>query len=126
MNDQDFHQEQLQLLRDFNERLQKLTQAPSGGMLGELAAQFDDLVTAPHTFLDEGPAVVARMMTTTPQLAEHFPRELLWYLGGECLHFMPDEEIDQLTALDEERRAAAARGETFAWRSAHDATRNLP
>lgn len=118
MNDAEFHQEQLGLLNAFNERLQAFASAPGGEALNDLAGQFTALVIAPQSVMDEAPALVARMLTTAPQLAEHFPRDLLWYLGGECLHFMPDEEIDRLCGLDEQRREADAQGETFDWREA--------
>ena len=40
---------------------------------------------------------------------------LLWFFGGDCLHFMPDEEIDLFQRLDERRYEAEERGETFDW-----------
>jgi len=41
------------------------------------------------------------------------PRDLLWFFGGDCLHFMPDEEIAFYQALDELRFSAEARGQIF-------------
>jgi hypothetical protein len=32
-----------------------------------------------------------------------FPRDVLYLLGGECLHYMPDEEISAYQELDELR-----------------------
>ncbi len=61
----------------------------------------------------EGPALVSRLFTHYPDFAPLFPRDLLWFLGGECLHFMPDEEIERYHRLDEMRREAAERGETL-------------
>lgn len=118
MDDREFHQEQLQLFVAFQKQLQTLADAPGGETLSEIAAHYAELVEQPARVLDEAPALVSRMLTTTPQLAEHFPRDLLWYLGGECLHFMPDEEIDRLSALDEQRRLAQRSGDTFDWREA--------
>ena len=118
MNDTDFHSEQISLFNAFCERLRLLAAEPAGAGLAELSAQFADLAGRPRDVMDEAPPLVARMLTIAPQLAEHFPRDLLWYLGGECLHFMPDEEIERLTALDDQRRAAVSQGQDFNWREA--------
>lgn len=118
MNDEEFHREQLGLFEAFNQRLQSFAKAPGGEALGELAAQFSGLAAEPERILDDAPALVSRMLTTAPQLTEHFPRDLLWYLGQECLHFMPDEEIERLSALDDQRRDAQRQGQTFDWRAA--------
>jgi hypothetical protein len=50
-----------------------------------------------------------------PQIAHLVPRDLLWYFGGDCLHFMPDEEIDLYTALEERRFEAEENEEPFDW-----------
>ena len=49
------------------------------------------------------PALVARLFTTYPDFAPTFPRELLWFFGGDCLHYMPDEEIATFQQLEELR-----------------------
>ncbi|MFT6260696.1 MAG: hypothetical protein ACJASH_001254, partial [Bermanella sp.] len=36
-----------------------------------------------------------------PTYAPHLGREVLWYFGGEALHFMPDPEIEKFQALDD-------------------------
>lgn len=36
-----------------------------------------------------------------PQLAPMVPRDLLWFFGGECLHFMSDEEISKYQRLED-------------------------
>ena len=59
----------------------------------------------------QGPALVERLFTTYPDFAPLFPRDLLWFLGGDCLHFMPDAEIETFQKLDQMRHEAAARGE---------------
>ena len=68
--------------------------------------------------MTEGPALVARLFTTYPDFAPTFPRELLWFFGGDCLHFMPDDEIAMYQQLEEQRWQAAARGEIFDLRAA--------
>jgi hypothetical protein len=39
----------------------------------------------------------------------------LWFFGGDCLHFMPDEEIQLYQQLDERRFAVEETGEDFDW-----------
>ncbi|WP_206046791.1 PA2817 family protein [Mangrovimicrobium sediminis] len=77
--------------------------------LRQLARAFADL-PADSVYI-EGPALVSRLFTTYPDFAPTFPRDLLWFLGGECLHFMPDDEIALYQRLDEERESASGRGE---------------
>lgn len=125
MNDMDFHNLQLKLFSAFNAQLQTAAKSPGGEMLVELAQQCDALHGDASALLDDGPALVSRMFTTAPQLVELFPRDLLWYLGGECLHFMPDEEIQSLGTLDEARRDADLRGEPFNWSEQHALARKL-
>jgi hypothetical protein len=125
MNDTELHSEQLALFAAFNDRLQTQASAADGIGLGELAQQFDAMNAAPKRIPEEAPALVYRMLTVAPQLTSMFPRELLWYLGGECLHFMPDEEIASFTALDEQRRDALASGEPFNWQGARAAALGL-
>jgi len=121
MDDTAFHREQMAHVTRLAAHIDALSAAPGGEPLHAIAAAFNDLVAQPGRIMDEGPALVARLMTTTPQAAEFVPRDLLWYLGGDCLHFMPDEEIDYYTRLDEARRAADKRGEPFDWRAAQTA-----
>lgn len=59
----------------------------------------------------DGSSLVSRLFTTYPDFSPTFPRELLWFLGGDCLHFMPDDEIALYQALEEQREETAARGE---------------
>lgn len=118
MNDQQFHAEQLTQLRGFVARLQQWATESGNEPLLPLAEAFGDLAERPEAFHDEGPALVYRLFTTSPAFAGGFPRDLLWYCGGECLHFMPDEEIERWSQLDEDRRGAAAQGLNFDWASA--------
>lgn len=118
MDDQQFHREQVTRFHTVASRLEQWASEPGNEVLAALAEAFRDLSQRPEALQDEGPAMVYRLFTTSPGFAESFPRDLLWYLGADCLHFMPDDEIERWTALDEERREAASRGQTFDWSSA--------
>jgi len=72
----------------------------------------------PHTnanFLYEGQELLCRIITTYPHLTPLLYRDLLWFFGGDCLHFMPDEEIARYQLLDEQRHDAAINGRKFSY-----------
>ena len=115
MNDQQYLEHCRALLeafaRDFAQRTESL---PEDDGLRELARGFQGLLepAGGDSYLQAQP-LVNRLFTTYPEFAPTLPRELLWFWGGDCLHFMPDEEIDLYQQLDELRLEAAARGETL-------------
>jgi len=62
-----------------------------------------------------GQDLLCQVIQRYPQIAHLVPRDLLWYFGGDCLNFMPDEEIDMYTALEERRFEAEENEEPFDW-----------
>ncbi|PKM05066.1 MAG: dehydrogenase [Gammaproteobacteria bacterium HGW-Gammaproteobacteria-6] len=68
--------------------------------------------------LFSGQEILCQIISRYPQIAHLIPRDLLWYFGGDCLHYMPDEEIAQYQLIDEHRAAAEERGEVFNWEQA--------
>lgn len=61
----------------------------------------------------DGQAWISRLFRNYPSLAPHMGREVLWYFGGEALHFMPDEEIAKFQQLEEALAASLESGEDF-------------
>ncbi|MEM1113597.1 MAG: PA2817 family protein [Pseudomonadota bacterium] len=119
MNDQQYTQHCRQVLNDYCAQLAQRTQAlPEGDHLRELAHDFVRLASDAGDLHGDGPALVMRLFTHYPDFVPDFPRELLWFMGGECLHFMPDEEIAVYQSLDEMRAEAAIRGELIDFQSA--------
>jgi hypothetical protein len=55
---------------------------------------------------DRGQWLVTRLVSGYNHLMPITPRDLLWFFGGDCLHYMPDEEIHFYQQLDELRFAA--------------------
>ncbi|WP_163834623.1 PA2817 family protein [Spartinivicinus ruber] len=66
----------------------------------------------------QGQDLTCQLISYWPQLTPVIPRDLLWLLGGECLHFMPEEEIAVYQQLEEQRLAAEMSGEPFDWQAA--------
>lgn len=84
--------------REFLERLEALPQ---------LSEQDD--------FLFEGQQLINRVVASYPHLMPLLHRDLLWFFGGDCLHYMPDDEIARYQELDERRHNAAETGEPFSY-----------
>lgn len=64
-----------------------------------------------HTF--DGQKLVLQQISKYPNYTECWARDLLWYFGGDCLHFMPDEEITKFQQMDEARFEAIDAGKVF-------------
>ena len=62
-----------------------------------------------------GQDLMSQVLLRYPQIAHLVPRDLLWFFGGDCLHFMPDEELDLYQALEERRFEAEQNDEPFDW-----------
>ena len=80
--------------------------------------RYDELIAQMQRGDDErylGQELVSQVFQRYPQIAHQVPRDLLWFFGGECLHFMPDEDIANYQLLDERRSIALERGEAFDW-----------
>ena len=126
MNDAQYLQHCRELLADFARDLAVRTRhLPPEDPLCELALAFQAAVEATDDLHAQGTALAVRLFTTYPDMAPLFPRQLLWFLGGECLHLMPDEEIAQYQQLEDQRLQAAARGETLDLRQARAKLLNL-
>lgn len=81
--------------------------------------RFDDLLTQlPQDPIESqylGQDLLCQIIQRYPQIAHLVPRDLLWFFGGDCLHFMPDDEIDLYQKLEERRFEAEQNDEPFDW-----------
>ena len=119
MNDEQYLQYCRELRAGFTKDLSaRIESLPEGDPLQQLAGEFRELSEDGADLYTDGPTLVSRLFTGFPDFVPIFPRDLLWFFGGECLHFMPDEEIDAYQQLEQQRLDAAARGETLDMRSA--------
>ena len=62
-----------------------------------------------------GQDLLTQVIQRYPQIAHLVPRDLLWFFAGDCLHFMPDDEISLYQALEERRYEAEQNDEPFDW-----------
>jgi hypothetical protein len=118
MNDEQYLQHCRDLMRAFADTLaQRCRDLPEDDSLRQLA-QSMQRAAGSDSLYEEGPELVDRLFTTYPDFAPGFPRDLLWFLGGQCLHFMPDEEIALCQQADQLRREAAQAGEQLSLQEA--------
>jgi hypothetical protein len=74
----------------------------------EFLTALNKLITHPQAadWLDQGRALLCRVVSSYPHLMPLLYRDLLWFFGGDCLHYMPDDEINLFQQLDEQREQA--------------------
>ncbi|MEM8563407.1 MAG: PA2817 family protein [Pseudomonadota bacterium] len=127
MNDEQYRDYNIALLRAFSQTLCERTQALAAeDGLRALALEFQHLAdVAGDQLYHQGAGLIVRLFTTHPEFAPTFPRELLWFFGGDCLHFMPDKEISLYQQLEEQRLQCAAREERFDLQAARAKLLNL-
>lgn len=121
--DQEYYTYHLELLSAFCAQIE---QAPpfNNEHLNEDDMEFlTALRQLPHhpqdsDFLETGQALLCKIVSSYPHLMPLLYRDLLWFFGGDCLHFMPDDEITIFQQLDEQREAAKAQNAIFSYKEA--------
>lgn len=48
-----------------------------------------------------GQQIITRIVSHYPDITPQVHRDLLWFYGGDCLHFLGDEEIQKYQDLEE-------------------------
>ncbi|GMG87014.1 PA2817 family protein [Biformimicrobium ophioploci] len=113
-----------QLLRDLRDRANQLVPAIKHPVSDEEQTLLQDLkALADAGELDEhgialGQRTLCKIVSLYSNLAPHIHPDLFWYFGGDCMHFIPDEDIARYQALDEARYEAESSGETFHYQDA--------
>lgn len=114
----DYHLALLNHLRSILVALGEAEQVPEESH-GLFLERFDELQEQlPQDPLESqylGQDLMCQVIQRYPQIAHLVPRDLLWFFGGDCLHFMPDEELDLYQALEERRYEAEQNDEPFDW-----------
>ncbi|MBC3464189.1 PA2817 family protein [Pseudomonas sp. RW10S2] len=114
----EYHLQLLQHLRTILVALGDAEQVPEESHALFLE-RFDELLTLlPQNPLESqylGQDLICQVITRYPQIAHLVPRDLLWFFGGDCLHYMPDEELELYQTLEERRYEAEQNDEPFDW-----------
>jgi hypothetical protein len=111
------HNHTLILLKDFMDLLkqgfpfnQDSIAEDDENFLNQLTALINALAEHDQQAVFDGQAWLSRLFRNYPAYAPHMGREVLWFFGGEALHFMPDEEITKFQQLE---NAIAEAGDDF-------------
>lgn len=115
-----FHQQLLQTLADTVKKTPPFD-APEDQASADEDAQdlLDNLLQLANSSLTNdddftlGQQLLCRIIAAYPHITPFIARDLLWFFGGDCLHYMPDDEIEFYQTLDEKRFAAEAGDEPF-------------
>lgn len=95
----------VQLLKNVQNRLTKAQEnAPdllSDDILHQLEQVINSILEQSDSRFALGQDWMVQMFTHLPQFNPAIERELLWFFGGECLHFLSDEEIARFQEEDE-------------------------
>lgn len=94
-----------QLNRIFAQLEKAQTQSPElieGEILHQLAELIELLREHSEQAYGKGQDWLVRIFTHYPQLAPVIDRELLWFFGGDCLHYLTDSEIAHFQQQDDE------------------------
>lgn len=80
----------------------------NGGEVDELQAEFVQNVqkvldekTPPTEQIDLGRWLIGQIVSNYQVLMPQVPRALFWYFGGDCMHYLGDEEIAHFQMLEE-------------------------
>jgi len=96
-------QNHVQKLTDLHQKLisTRDSKVLSDAMLHQLEEIIDQLTQHTDTAWQDAGSWLSNTMALAPQVAPLIDRELLWFFGGDCLHFLTDEEINQFQRQDE-------------------------
>ena len=112
----------LELLNETLSRIEKAAANESGVIDADILQQFrdviDQLTEHRDSAYDAGQDLFSKIGTHQPQLMPAVDRALLWFFGGECMHFLSVEEITRFQHLDEMAAEAEAEGKEYDYRSA--------
>lgn len=68
-----------------------------------------------ENFLHDGQWLISTIIARYPHITPQVSRDLFWFFGGDCLHYMSDDEISFYQRLDERRFDAEAAGKAFCY-----------
>ncbi len=107
----------IQLLYRVHERLSRAQEQSGGlisdGILHQLTQVIDLLREHSDAGYEQGRDWLVHIFTHVPQLSPAVDRDLLWFFGGDCLHFLSDDEMLQFQQLDELEEQCLQNGEPF-------------
>ena len=100
----------VELLKEFNTAIHQQPPFRTPETLTEEDQRFQSVLNTLSTMTrysehdnEQGQWLVGRVVSTYFHLMPLLARDLLWFFGGDCLHYMPDDEIDFYQQLDDQK-----------------------
>lgn len=81
--------------------------------LDDFAALIEQCQSFSADYIERGQGFCIHWIRSYSELNPLLPRDLLWFFSGDCLHYMPDDEINQFQRLDELRFEAESKDLAF-------------
>ena len=66
----------------------------------------------------QGQQLIETIIANYPMITPALNRDILWLLGGNCMHFLSDEELQKYQAIDELIYAAESEGKMLSFKEA--------
>lgn len=66
----------------------------------------------------QGQQLIENIIANYPMITPALNRDILWLLGGNCMHFLSDEEIQQYQQMDELIYEAESEGKSLSFKEA--------
>lgn len=73
---------------------------PNDETFNQLPSLIEDMTQHKDSAVFDCQQWLGRIFNFYPQLTPLIPRSLLWFVGGECLHYLTDEELNAFQQLD--------------------------
>ncbi len=67
-----------------------------------------------ESFVQQGQSMICRIVAHYQHITPAVNRDLFWFFGGECLHYMADEELALYQQLDEKLHENPAKTQDYA------------
>ena len=67
----------------------------------QLLNAVNDAMRDKKDYADAGQKLLCRLVSHFPAFTPHIQRDLFWFFGGDCLHFMADDEMEKFQLLEE-------------------------
>ncbi|MFT6915833.1 MAG: putative membrane protein YccC [Motiliproteus sp.] len=89
------------LLSQLQQALEKINSTDSAENINNRFAVIFEMIDNAEEYNHLAQDAISDLITLHPNLSHLVPRLLLWQLGGSCLHFLSDEEMDEFSAMSE-------------------------
>lgn len=67
----------------------------------DLLKQLSEATSADESFQQNGQIIIGRIVGQYQHITPAVNRDLFWFFGGDCLHYMADDELSLYQQLDE-------------------------